>query len=225
MKFFLDSAIVSEIEHALTMWDFDGVTTNPRHVQVSGKAFMTAIKEIAALFAGTEGKTVSVEVNPHFDNHEDMVTEGLKLAEISEKPTTFTAEVTETGEFVWWFPPGADQYVLPISGGVVVETSRGDLMEWFRDGSPWSLLELPALGSRFGNRMLVVIVPWPHYSELMIEQNRFGIRFSFPTGRHNAAPCEVVALLTKSDPLQVAKVFRDWRKNTSTAQQTNSSTT
>lgn len=83
MKFFLDSAIVSEIEYALEMWHFDGVTTNPRHVQVSGKPFMTAIKEIAEMFKGLPDKTVSVEVNPHFDNHADMVTEGLKLAELS----------------------------------------------------------------------------------------------------------------------------------------------
>ena len=83
MKFFLDSAIASEIEHALAVWHIDGVTTNPRHVQVSGKPFMTAIKEIAALFAGFPDKTVSVEVNPYHDNSDDMVTEGLKLAEMS----------------------------------------------------------------------------------------------------------------------------------------------
>jgi transaldolase len=83
MKFFLDSAIVSEIEYALAMWHIDGVTTNPRHVQVSGKPFMTAIREIAALFEGTPDKTISVEVNPHHDNSDDMVAEGLKLAEIS----------------------------------------------------------------------------------------------------------------------------------------------
>lgn len=82
MKFFLDSAHVHEIEHALAMWNLDGVTTNPRHVQVSGKPFMTVIKEIGSLFAGTD-KTVSVEVNPHFDNHTAMVAEGLKLAALS----------------------------------------------------------------------------------------------------------------------------------------------
>ncbi|NDJ75268.1 MAG: transaldolase [Chloroflexi bacterium] len=82
MKFFLDSAHVHEIEHALTMWHFDGVTTNPRHVQVSGKPFMTAIKEIAALFSGTD-KSVSVEVNPYHDEADAMVTEGLKLAALS----------------------------------------------------------------------------------------------------------------------------------------------
>ena len=44
---------------------------------------MTAIKEIAELFKGLEDKTVSVEVNPHHDQYEAMVEEGLKLADIS----------------------------------------------------------------------------------------------------------------------------------------------
>ncbi len=79
MKFFLDSAHVHEIEHALKMWDIDGVTTNPRHVQASGKPFLTVIREIGSLFAGTD-KTISVEVNPHYTGYEEMVTEGEKLA-------------------------------------------------------------------------------------------------------------------------------------------------
>lgn len=82
MKFFLDSAHVHEIEHALKMWNLDGVTTNPKHIQVSGKPFMVVIREIAALFAGTE-KTVSVEVNPHLTTYEAMVAEAEKLAAIS----------------------------------------------------------------------------------------------------------------------------------------------
>jgi transaldolase len=79
MKFFLDSAQVNEIEYALEMWDLDGVTTNPRHVQTSGKAFITVIQEIGNLFAGTD-KTVSVEVNPHHTEFKQMVVEGQKLA-------------------------------------------------------------------------------------------------------------------------------------------------
>ena len=82
MKFFLDSAHVHEIEHALKMWNLDGVTTNPKHIQASGKPFMVVIREIAALFAGTE-KTVSVEVNPHLTNYEAMVAEAEKLAALS----------------------------------------------------------------------------------------------------------------------------------------------
>jgi transaldolase len=82
MKFFLDSAIFDEIEYALDAFDIDGVTTNPRHVQVSGKPFMSVIKEIARLVEGTD-KTISVEVNPHFMTYEEMLPEAEKLAAIS----------------------------------------------------------------------------------------------------------------------------------------------
>lgn len=82
MKFFLDSAIVDEISYALDAFNIDGVTTNPRHVQVSGKPFMSVIKQIAQLVEGTE-KTVSVEVNPHFMTYAEMMPEAEKLAAIS----------------------------------------------------------------------------------------------------------------------------------------------
>ncbi len=82
MKFFLDSAIVDEIAYALDTFDIDGITTNPRHVQVSGKPFMTVIKEIAKLVEGTE-KTISVEVNPHIMDTAEMIAEAEKLAAIS----------------------------------------------------------------------------------------------------------------------------------------------
>jgi transaldolase len=82
MKFFLDSAIVDEIQYALDAFDIDGVTTNPRHVQVSGKPFLTVIQEIALLVEGTD-KTISVEVNPHYMTYEEMVPEAQKLAAIS----------------------------------------------------------------------------------------------------------------------------------------------
>ena len=82
MKFFLDSAIVDEIQYALEAFDIDGVTTNPRHVQVSGKPFLTVVQEIAKLVEGTD-KTISVEVNPHYMTFEEMVPEAQKLAAIS----------------------------------------------------------------------------------------------------------------------------------------------
>lgn len=82
MKFFLDSAKTDEIEYALEMWNIDGVTTNPRHVKVSGKPFLKVITEIATIFEGTE-KPISVEVNPHFDDWKAMVAEGKKLAAMS----------------------------------------------------------------------------------------------------------------------------------------------
>lgn len=82
MKFFLDSAMADEVAYALDTFDIDGITTNPRHVQVSGKTFMEAIKDIAVLVEGTD-KTVSVEVNPHIMDPDQMVVEGEKLAAIS----------------------------------------------------------------------------------------------------------------------------------------------
>jgi transaldolase len=82
MQFFLDSAHVHEISYALESFNIDGVTTNPRHVQASGKPFLTVIREIAKLAEGTE-KTISVEVNPHFMTYEEMLPEAEKLAAIS----------------------------------------------------------------------------------------------------------------------------------------------
>ena len=82
MKLFLDSAIEDEVSYALDAFDIDGITTNPRHVQVAGKPFMTTIRNIARLVEGTD-KPVSVEVNPHFVTYQDMLTEAEKLAAIS----------------------------------------------------------------------------------------------------------------------------------------------
>lgn len=82
MKFFLDSAMTDEIAQALDKWDIDGVTTNPRHVQASGKPFMQVIKEIGKMMEGTD-KTVSVEVSPYTMDWQKMVEEGKKLAAIN----------------------------------------------------------------------------------------------------------------------------------------------
>lgn len=82
MKLFLDSAKTDEIKHALELWDVDGITTNPRHVQASGKPFLKVIDEIAELFAGTN-KPISVEVNPHLTEVRQIVAEGLTLSKRS----------------------------------------------------------------------------------------------------------------------------------------------
>jgi transaldolase len=82
MKLFLDSAKMDEIKRTLEMWDIDGLTTNPKHVQASGKSFRRAIAEIAELFAGTD-KPVSVEVNPHLTDWKQIVAKGLELSKLS----------------------------------------------------------------------------------------------------------------------------------------------
>ena len=47
MKYFLDSAKLDEIQYAYNTFGIDGVTTNPRHIMLSGKPFMKAITDIA----------------------------------------------------------------------------------------------------------------------------------------------------------------------------------
>ena len=62
MKYFLDSAKLDEIKYAYENYGIDGVTTNPKHIKLSGKPFMTCVKEIAQWLkdAGLEGKDFPV---------------------------------------------------------------------------------------------------------------------------------------------------------------------
>ena len=88
MKFFLDSAKLDEIDYAYKTFGIDGVTTNPRHIMLSGKPFVTAITDIANWIKenGLEGIDkfpVSIEINPHLDKTEDMVEEARKYAKVS----------------------------------------------------------------------------------------------------------------------------------------------
>ena len=87
MKYFLDSAKMDEIRYAYDTFGIDGVTTNPKHIMLSGKPFLTAIKDIAAFIeeknlVGFEKFPVSVEVNPHITEADEMVKEAVKLAGI-----------------------------------------------------------------------------------------------------------------------------------------------
>jgi transaldolase len=88
MKYFLDSAKIEEIRYAYESWGIDGVTTNPRHIQVSGKPFLTVIRELGEWAAslkldGLRQFPISVEINPHLDKTDDMVAEGRKIAALS----------------------------------------------------------------------------------------------------------------------------------------------
>jgi len=125
-------------------------------------------------------------------------------------PVAFRERAGDVLEFTWWLPPGAEAYVLPISAGLIVQPTNAGQMAWLRQGSPWGLSQLPAFGARYGERMLVVIVPWPHYAEL-VTQDRVGVRFAFPEKRNNTTPCEIILQWAGPEPLEVARVFRDWR--------------
>ncbi|SEI70352.1 transaldolase [Lachnospiraceae bacterium A10] len=88
MKYFLDSAKLDEIKEAYETFGIDGVTTNPKHIMLSGKPFLTAITDIANWIKeegleGYETFPVSVEINPHLLTAEEMITEAHKIAAIS----------------------------------------------------------------------------------------------------------------------------------------------
>ncbi len=89
MKYFLDSAKLDEIEYAYEYLGIDGVTTNPKHIKLSGKTFKTVIKEMSEWVKdkGIEGKDkfpISIEINPHLEKWEDMYTEGKEYAALCE---------------------------------------------------------------------------------------------------------------------------------------------
>lgn len=88
MKYFLDSAKLDEIQYAYHTFGIDGVTTNPRHIMLSGKPFMTAITDIAAWIReeGLEGIDkfpVSVEINPHLTDADEMIQMAKQISAIS----------------------------------------------------------------------------------------------------------------------------------------------
>lgn len=84
MKYFLDSAKLDEIKIAYEQYGFDGVTTNPKHIMNSGKPFKKAIRDIADYVADKPDFPVSVEINPHLDNADDMVAYAKDISAISK---------------------------------------------------------------------------------------------------------------------------------------------
>ena len=100
MKYFLVSAKLDEIREAYNTFGIDGVTTNPRHIQASGKPFLKAIHDIAdwireEKIEGYEKFPVSVEINPHLDKTEDMVSEARKISAIC---SNFVIKIPATEE-------------------------------------------------------------------------------------------------------------------------------
>jgi len=83
MKYFLDSAKIDEILYAYENWGIDGVTTNPKHVLLSGKPFKQVIKELASHFEKIDFP-ISIEINPHLNNPDEMVKEAKEYASYSK---------------------------------------------------------------------------------------------------------------------------------------------
>ena len=78
MKFFVDTADVTAIAELNELGMVDGVTTNPSLILKSGRDIIEVTQEICAMVTGP----VSAEVVA--TTADDMIAEGLKLAEIAE---------------------------------------------------------------------------------------------------------------------------------------------
>ena len=86
MKFFWTVQGSRRSKRLTTPFGIDGVTTNPRHIMVSGKPFLTVIRELADWvkeegMKGYEKFPISVEINPHLDDADQMVAEGKKKSQ------------------------------------------------------------------------------------------------------------------------------------------------
>ena len=87
MKFFIDTANVSEIKEAHELGLIDGVTTNPTLISREGRPFDEIVKEIFSIVDGPISlETVSMDA-------EGMVEDGKKLAQygpqaVIKVPTT-----------------------------------------------------------------------------------------------------------------------------------------
>ncbi|TVQ35553.1 MAG: fructose-6-phosphate aldolase [Geminicoccaceae bacterium] len=77
MKFFVDTAEVSEIEELAATGLLDGVTTNPSLIAKSGRPMLEVVREICGLVDGP----VSAEVTA--TDAEAMLAEGRRLADLA----------------------------------------------------------------------------------------------------------------------------------------------
>jgi transaldolase len=91
MKFFIDTADVSEITAANELGLVDGVTTNPSLVAKSGRDFHEVLKEIIALVDGP----ISAEVVA--TDAAGMISEGEELAKLDPGKIVIKLPITEEG--------------------------------------------------------------------------------------------------------------------------------
>ena len=99
MKFFIDTAEISEIRAACELGLVDGVTTNPSLIAKSGRVFTEVLAEIVALVDGpisaevialdapgmiAEGRKL-VKIAPHIVIKVPMTGEGLKATQVFSK--------------------------------------------------------------------------------------------------------------------------------------------
>ena len=83
MKYFLDSGKIDEIRYAYENYKIEGVTTNPRHIMLSGKPALTVLHELAGEFEG-RAFPISVEVSPHLSKADEMIVAAQALSALSK---------------------------------------------------------------------------------------------------------------------------------------------
>jgi transaldolase len=91
MKFFIDTAEISEIRAALELGLVDGVTTNPSLIAKSGRVFQDVLAEITALVDGP----ISAEVIA--TDAAGMIREGQELAKIHPRNIVIKVPMTDEG--------------------------------------------------------------------------------------------------------------------------------
>lgn len=78
MRFFIDTANVSEIREANDMGIISGVTTNPSLIAKEGRDYMETLKEITEIVDGP----ISGEVKASTTTAEGMIAEGREIAKL-----------------------------------------------------------------------------------------------------------------------------------------------
>jgi len=78
MQFFLDTALIDEIQEGLSMGMVDGVTTNPSLVAKTGKKFIEVVREIIEVVKGP----VSIEAVS--EKADGMIAEARELAKLGD---------------------------------------------------------------------------------------------------------------------------------------------
>lgn len=91
MRFFIDTANISEIKEANDMGIISGVTTNPSLIAKEGKDYFETLKEISKIVDGS----ISGEVKPTYIKADDMIKEGIELSDIHPNITVKIPMTTE----------------------------------------------------------------------------------------------------------------------------------
>ena len=210
MKFFVDTAELSEIRDLAETGLLDGVTTNPSLIKKSGRDFKQTIAEICAL---TDGP-VSAEVVA--TDYEGMVAQGEELSKIAENvaikvPLTMAGlsackHFTSTGRMVnvtLCFSP-AQALLAAKAGATFISPFVGRLDDIAQDGMQLiaDIMAIYGQYPEFNTQVLVASVRHPMH---IIEAAKLGAHVM-------TAPASVIKALV-NHPLTdkgLAQFLKDW---------------